>query len=134
LYRDSLAEFDVAIDELYNEEYDPGLGNGGLGRLAACFVDSLATLNYPGWGYGLMYSFGMFKQTIGEDGAQLEIPDYWLNYGDPWRVQKPTVSHTVGFYGHVENGVWRPALTIVAVANDFLIPAFATDNTLALRL
>jgi starch phosphorylase len=134
LYRDALADLDVSIDELYTEEYDAGLGNGGLGRLAACFMDSLATLNYPAWGYGLMYSFGMFKQTIGPDGSQFEIPDYWLNFGDPWRVQKPTVTHTVGFYGHVENGVWKPALNIIAAANDFLIPGFATDNTLALRL
>ncbi|KAH0792516.1 glycogen phosphorylase [Histomonas meleagridis] len=134
LYRDSLDELDVSLDQIYNEEYDPGLGNGGLGRLAACFMDSLATLNYPGWGYGLMYTFGMFKQTIGEDGSQMEIPDYWLNYGDPWRVQKTTVKHPVYFYGSAENGKWHPSLTIIAVANDFLIPGFATDNTLTLRL
>jgi len=134
LYRDSLRELGVDIDNLYQEEYDPGLGNGGLGRLAACFMDSLATSNLPGWGYGLMYSFGMFKQMIGADGSQLEIPDYWLNYGDPWRVQKSTVTHTVHLYGHCEHGVWKPSLSIMAVANDFLIPGFGTDNTLALRL
>ena len=134
IYRDSLAELDVSLDALYNEEYDPGLGNGGLGRLAACFMDSLATLNLPGWGYGLMYSFGMFKQTIGPDGSQREIPDYWLNYGDPWRVQKTTVSYPVQFFGHVEGKKWYPGMTIIAVANDFLIPGFATDNTIGLRL
>lgn len=134
LYRESLAELDVSLDDIYNEEYDPGLGNGGLGRLAACFMDSLATLNLPGWGYGLMYSFGMFKQKIGPDGSQMEIPDYWLNFGDPWRIQKPTITHQVSFYGKTENGVWKPSLTINAVANDFLIPGFSTDNTLALRL
>ena len=134
LYRESLRELGVSLDTIYQEEYDPGLGNGGLGRLAACFVDSMATLNLPGWGYGLMYSFGMFKQMIGADGAQLEIPDYWLNFGAPWRVEKPTVTHTVHFYGHVEHGVWKPSLSIIAVANDFLIPGFGTDNTLALRL
>jgi len=134
LYRDSLAELDISIDDLYSEEYDPGLGNGGLGRLAACFMDSLATLNYPGWGYGLMYSFGMFKQTIGADGSQLEVPDYWLNYGDPWRLQRPTVTYSVHFYGYCEQGVWHPSVTINAQANDFLIPGFDTDNTLALRL
>jgi starch phosphorylase len=134
LYRDALGELGVSLDELYNEEYDPGLGNGGLGRLAACFMDSLATLNYPGWGYGLMYSFGMFKQTIAEDGSQHEIPDYWLNHGDPWRVKKTTVVHPVSFYGYCEGARWRPGMTVLAVANDFLIPGFATDNTLALRL
>ncbi|OHT06969.1 hypothetical protein TRFO_24847 [Tritrichomonas foetus] len=134
LYRDSLQELDVQIDQIFHEEYDPGLGNGGLGRLAACFMDSLATLNLPAWGYGLMYNYGMFKQMIGEDGGQIEIPDYWLNFGDPWRVQKPTVTHNVGFYGSVHNGVWHPSMTIKAVANDFLVPGFATDNTLALRL
>ena len=134
LYKESLSDLDVSLDKIYNEEYDPGLGNGGLGRLAACFMDSLATLNIPAWGYGLMYTFGMFKQTIGEDGSQMEVPDYWLNYGDPWRVQKPTVTFPVHFYGSAENGKWHPSLTIMAVANDFLIPGFATDNTLALRL
>jgi len=134
LYRNALAELDVSIDDLYSEEYDPGLGNGGLGRLAACFMDSLATLNYPGWGYGLMYSFGMFKQTIGPDGSQLEVPDYWLNYGDPWRLQRPTITYSVHFYGYCDHNVWHPSVTINAQANDFLIPGFNTDNTLALRL
>ncbi|OHT07542.1 glycogen/starch/alpha-glucan phosphorylases family protein [Tritrichomonas foetus] len=134
LYRDSLQDLDIPIDQLFEEEYDPGLGNGGLGRLAACFMDSLATLNLPAWGYGLMYNYGMFKQTIGEDGSQIEIPDYWLNYGDPWRVKKDTVFYNVGFYGTSENGQWKPSMTIMAVANDFLIPGYATDNTLALRL
>lgn len=133
-YRSALDGLGLNLDELYNEEYDPGLGNGGLGRLAACFMDSLATLNYPGWGYGLMYSFGMFKQTIGPDGSQMEIPDYWLNFGDPWRVQKTTVSHMVSFFGYSDHGHWRPSLSIRAVANDFLIPGYGTDNTLALRL
>jgi starch phosphorylase len=133
-YREALTQLDVSIDELYNEEYDPGLGNGGLGRLAACFMDSLATLNYPAWGYGLMYSFGMFKQTIGGDGSQLEVPDYWLRFGEPWRIQKETVIFDIPFYGSVINGKWQPGLYIRAVANDFLIPGFATDNTLALRL
>ncbi|OHT05959.1 glycogen phosphorylase [Tritrichomonas foetus] len=134
VYRESLAELDVSIDNLYTEEYDPGLGNGGLGRLAACFMDSLATLNLPAWGYGLMYSFGMFKQTIGPDGSQMEVPDYWLNYGDPWRVQKTSVVYPVYFYGRCEGSYWHPGLTINAVANDFMIPGFATDNTLGLRL
>ncbi|OHT08698.1 glycogen/starch/alpha-glucan phosphorylases family protein [Tritrichomonas foetus] len=133
-YREALSELDVSLDEIYNEEYDPGLGNGGLGRLAACFMDSLATLNLPAWGYGLMYSFGMFKQTIAPDGSQLEVPDYWLNNGDPWRVNKPYVQYPVNFYGTCEGSYWHPSLTINAVANDFLIPGFATDNTLALRL
>lgn len=133
-YRDGLRGLGINLDDLYNEEYDPGLGNGGLGRLAACFMDSLATLNYPAWGYGLMYSFGMFKQIIANDGSQMEIPDYWLNFGDPWRIQKSSTTYKVHFYGYCDHYAWKPSLTVLAVANDFLIPGFDTDNTLALRL
>ena len=76
------------MDELIDEEWDAGLGNGGLGRLAACFLDSLATLGLPGYGYGIRYEYGIFHQKI-EDGYQVESPDNWLRYGNPWEIGRP---------------------------------------------
>lgn len=83
------------------QEKDAGLGNGGLGRLAACFLDSLATLDFPAWGYGLRYTYGMFHQEI-RDGEQVEFPDYWLQHGNPWELERLDVVYPIGFYGHVE--------------------------------
>jgi starch phosphorylase len=71
------------LENIYEKEGDAALGNGGLGRLAACFLDSLATLNYPAWGYGIRYDYGIFKQVI-KDGHQVEVPDFWLSNGNPW--------------------------------------------------
>ena len=82
------------------EERDAGLGNGGLGRLAACFLDSMASHNYPCWGYGLRYNYGMFHQEI-RDGQQVELPDYWLNFGNLWEIEREDIQYPVGFYGHV---------------------------------
>jgi starch phosphorylase len=82
-FRDSLMEMGYDLEELMEEENDAALGNGGLGRLAACFIDSLATLEIPAWGYGIRYDYGIFKQHI-RDGYQVEIPDFWLNHGNPW--------------------------------------------------
>lgn len=79
---------------------DAALGNGGLGRLAACFLDSLATLNYPAWGYGIRYDYGIFKQII-KNGSQVEIPDYWLSNGNPWEIERVDVQYKVHFYGKV---------------------------------
>lgn len=76
------------------------MGNGGLGRLAACFLDSMATLNYPAWGYGIRYDYGIFKQLI-KNGAQVEIPDYWLSNGNPWEIERVDVEYKVHFYGKV---------------------------------
>ena len=85
--RDGLRELDIDINELEDLESDAGLGNGGLGRLAACFLDSLATLELPGHGYGIRYKFGMFEQKI-ENGFQMEYPDKWLTYDEPWTVKR----------------------------------------------
>lgn len=82
-------------------EEDAGLGNGGLGRLAACFLDSMATLGIPAYGYGLRYEFGIFKQLI-RDGWQVEEPDDWLRFGNPWEKARPEYMLPVNFYGHVE--------------------------------
>jgi len=133
LYKISLQELGITLDEIYDEEYEACLGSGGLGRLLVCLMDALATLNYPAWGYGLMYTYGLFKQAIRSDGSQREMPDYWLNFGEPWCVRRDDIKYPVHFFGHVD-GVWKPSLTINAIANDFLIPGFGTFNTLALRL
>ena len=87
------------------KERDAALGNGGLGRLAACFLDSMATLNLPAWGYGIRYQYGMFRQVL-VDGFQHEQPDYWLNFGNPWELERLNVAYQVSFYGHV-SGAWR---------------------------
>ena len=81
-YRQALSELGYKLEELYEEEVDPGLGNGGLGRLAACFLDSLATLDYPAWGYGIRYDYGIFRQKLLK-GYQVEMPDYWLAQMNP---------------------------------------------------
>ena len=84
-YKDALMDIGHQLEEWYEEEVDPALGNGGLGRLAACFLDSLATLNIPAWGYGIRYNYGIFKQVI-VNKRQVEIPDYWLSNGNPWEI------------------------------------------------
>ena len=86
-FRAALMDMGYDLEELYEEEHDAALGNGGLGRLAACFIDSLATLEIPAWGYGIRYEYGIFKQTL-KDGYQVEIPDFWLNRGNPWEVER----------------------------------------------
>ncbi len=88
--QDALAGLGVDINALEDLEPDAALGNGGLGRLAACFLDSMATLGIPGFGYGIRYEYGMFRQTI-VDGEQVETPDYWLRAGNPWEFPRPEV-------------------------------------------
>eukprot|EP00826_Nyctotherus_ovalis_P008822 TRINITY_DN12294_c0_g1_i3.p1 TRINITY_DN12294_c0_g1~~TRINITY_DN12294_c0_g1_i3.p1 ORF type:complete len:784 (-),score=265.88 TRINITY_DN12294_c0_g1_i3:566-2917(-) len=140
-YRVALKELGYKLEDVYEEEVDPGLGNGGLGRLAACFLDSLATLELPGWGYGIRYNYGIFKQEI-HDGYQSEIPDYWLSRGNPWEIERNDILVPVHFYGRVEkyheNGVersrWLGSETVMAQAYDTPIPGYNTFNTNNLRL
>src|SRR5262249_55164147 len=96
--RKALTQMDLSLDEIIEHEEDPGLGNGGLGRLAACFMDSLATLELPAIGHGIRYEFGIFDQEI-RGGAQVERADRWLRFGNPWEVRRFDVEHTIGFGG-----------------------------------
>nr|MDQ2730922.1 glycogen/starch/alpha-glucan phosphorylase [Armatimonadota bacterium] len=104
--RDALREKGIDVDELAELESDAALGNGGLGRLAACFLDSLATLGMPGFGYGINYEYGLFRQLI-ENGYQREKPDNWLTYGTPWQIERPAEACRIPVYGHVEDSVDR---------------------------
>lgn len=139
--REALKEIGISLEELYEEEADAGLGNGGLGRLAACFLDSLSTLNYPAWGYGIRYTFGIFRQRIVE-GNQLEVPDYWLSKKNPWEIERNDVRFPVMFYGRVrktvedgrERSVWEGGDTLLAQAYDNPVPGFDTNNSINLRL
>src|SRR6516225_1899271 len=97
----ALEELGYTLEELREAEWDAGLGNGGLGRLAACFLDSLATLDYPAYGYGIRYEYGLFHQRIA-NGQQMEVPDAWLRYGNPWEIPRPNDFLRVKFYGQVK--------------------------------
>ncbi|KAG8982977.1 Non-essential glycogen phosphorylase, partial [Tulasnella sp. 427] len=127
------------FEELVESERDAALGNGGLGRLAACYIDSGATCELPLWGYGLRYHYGMFWQQISTDGSQVEAPDPWLNHANPWEVHRPDVNYLVRFYGHAERigdkkAVWSGGQEVMAVAYDVPIPGSYTRNTNNLRL
>ena len=125
---------------MVDQEQDAGLGNGGLGRLASCFLDSIATLNYPGWGYGLRYKYGLFKQSIAKDGNQLEAADDWLEVGNPWELRRNDVAYDIRFRGSVETDEatgkksWVGGQTVRAVAYDTPIPGYRTTNCISLRL
>jgi len=129
------------IENVVEWEHDAALGNGGLGRLAACFLDSIATMDIPGMGYGIRYEYGMFRQSI-DNGQQIENPDNWLRYGNIWEFQRPASIYTVNFYGRVvefENGSsieshWIDADSVVAMAYDVPIPGYATETVNTLRL
>jgi starch phosphorylase len=141
--REALADFGVDIAALTEREPDAALGNGGLGRLAACFLDSMATLGVPGFGYGIRYEYGMFRQKI-VDGQQVETPDYWLTRGNPWEFQRPEVTYRVRFGGHVQKregkgepygaADWVDTHDVLAVAYDTIIPGYGTQATNTLRL
>jgi starch phosphorylase len=125
-----------ALGELLEREPDAALGNGGLGRLAACFLDAFATLGLPSFGYGLFYKHGMFAQAI-QDGRQVELPDEWLKHGNPWELQRNEVRYPVGFGGRVDSAGgmrrWVPAETIHALAHDFIVPGHGTERVSTLR-
>ncbi|MDP9920442.1 starch phosphorylase [Variovorax boronicumulans] len=141
--REALADFGVDMAALAEREPDAALGNGGLGRLAACFLDSMATLGVPGMGYGIRYEYGMFRQRI-VDGQQVETPDYWLTRGNPWEFQRPEVNYRVRFGGHVQKregknapygaADWVDTHDVLAVAYDTIIPGYGTQATNTLRL
>ncbi|MGP0127697.1 MAG: glycogen/starch/alpha-glucan phosphorylase [cyanobacterium endosymbiont of Rhopalodia musculus] len=140
--RQIVEELDLDFDKIIEQEPDPGLGNGGLGRLAACFLDSLASLEIPAIGYGIRYEFGIFHQTL-RDGWQAEIPDNWLRFGNPWELPHPTESVEVKLGGHTEmihdeagnmRMVWIPARTILAVPYDTPVPGYQTNTVNPLRL
>ena len=134
---DALRALDIDINELAELEPDAALGNGGLGRLAACFLDSMATLGISGMGYGIRYDYGMFRQQI-VDGRQVEAPDYWLSGGNPWEFPRPEVQYRVRFGGRIENDgdrvLWLDGEEVLAMAYDTIIPGYATDSTNTLRL
>jgi starch phosphorylase len=130
------------IEETRDEEYDMALGNGGLGRLAACFLDSLATLDLPAVGYGIHYQYGLFKQEF-RDGYQVELPDAWIQYGSPWEIIRPSHQQEIPVYGHVETvddglgrtrSVWVGYRKIIGVPYDIPIPGYGTETVNFLRL
>ncbi len=140
--KEAMAELGFDIDELREEEVDAGLGNGGLGRLAACFLDSMATLQLPALGYGIRYDYGIFEQKI-EDGYQVEEPDNWLRNGNCWEVCRPERARVVRFYGRTEpirgctdlyRREWLDTEDVQAMPYDTPIPGFRTNNVNTMRL
>ncbi|MDR2338493.1 MAG: glycogen/starch/alpha-glucan phosphorylase [Deltaproteobacteria bacterium] len=138
----ALQESGLNLYEILEEEKEPGLGNGGLGRLAACFLDSLATLEIPAIGYGIRYEFGIFEQMI-RDGWQVERPDLWLRLGNPWEFYRPQLAYKVPFWGHTSRSVdnkgktrvkWEPGLTVLGTAYDTLVPGYGVNMVNVLRL
>src|SRR2546425_12098310 len=126
IFRAALGDLGVDLNRLRAAEPDAALGHGGLGRLAACFMESMATLGIPAYGYGIRYDHGLFRQVI-RDGWQQEYPEEWLSFGNPWEFARPEVIYDIHFGGRVESSslpkggsrtVWRPDETIEAVAYD----------------
>ena len=135
---DALREHASTLEDVESHEADAGLGNGGLGRLAACFLDSMATLELPSFGYGIRYEYGMFSQDI-VGGRQVEHPDPWLADGTPWEFPRPDVAYPVRFGGTVEGPehgcrAWRPAGEVLAKAYDMVVPGHGTEHVSTLRL
>lgn len=140
--RQALSELGMNIADLEDQEEDMALGNGGLGRLAACFIDSLATLNYPAIGYGIHYEHGLFKQSF-QDGRQIERPDSWREYGNPWEICRPESVQEISVYGYVETvydlqgrmkKVWHPGRIIKGVPWDIPVVGYNGSSVNVLRL
>jgi starch phosphorylase len=140
--RSALNELGVDLDRLRQIEPDAALGNGGLGRLAACFLESMATLSISNYGYGIRYNHGMFRQVI-RDGWQREYPENWLSFGNPWEFERPEVSHMIGFGGTVEEiaeadgatrHIWKPAEMVEAIAYDTPVVGWRGRHVNTLRL
>ena len=142
LAREALRDLSVDLDRLRKLEPDAALGNGGLGRLAACYMESMATLGIPAHGYGIRYDHGIFRQAV-KDGWQLELPEDWLSAGNPWEFERPEVTYTVSFGGTVDTvdagddatrAVWDPAESVNAVAYDTPLPGWRGRHVNTLRL
>jgi len=142
LARQALAEYGLTLEDYLELDVEPGLGNGGLGRLAACFLDSLATLNIPSVGYGIRYEFGIFEQTF-QDGWQVEVPDKWLHYGNPWEFAQPDDMVEVGFKGRTEyytdeqdrfRARWIPGEKVMGEPYHTMVPGYKTGAVNMLRL
>eukprot|EP00768_Dysnectes_brevis_P003427 gnl/Dysnectes_brevis/2450_a2920_1653.p1 GENE.gnl/Dysnectes_brevis/2450_a2920_1653~~gnl/Dysnectes_brevis/2450_a2920_1653.p1 ORF type:complete len:882 (-),score=397.14 gnl/Dysnectes_brevis/2450_a2920_1653:80-2725(-) len=144
-YHEALRNLGFELEQIQAEESDAALGNGGLGRLAACYIDSSATMELPVWGYGLRYQYGMFKQRI-ENGFQVEEPDYWLRHGTPFpEVERLDIEYVVRFYGHTKSDPvpgqtqsrswsWEGGELVKAIAYDCLCPGHNTRNVANIRL
>jgi starch phosphorylase len=140
--KEALEELDMDLDEIQNNEPDAGLGNGGLGRLAACFLDSMATLCYPAQGYGIRYNYGLFHQKI-VDGNQVETTDSWLSLPSPWEIERPEYNFKVRFGGTVEHikdafgrekANWYGGEEVIARGYDIPVPGYKVNNVNTLRL
>ena len=141
-FKQAVKELGLDFHELVSQEEEPGLGNGGLGRLAACYLDSLATLNIPTIGYGIRYEFGIFTQEI-RDGWQEEVADQWLHRGNPWEVARPEIAYEIPFGGYTESFDdesgkycirWVPDHQVRGVAYDTMVTGYASNTVIMLRL
>jgi len=138
----AMENLNLNLSELVQEEPEPGLGNGGLGRLAACFLDSLATLEIPSFGYGIRYEFGIFRQEL-ENLEQSEKPDAWLQFGNPWEIERPEYNYTVKFYGQTLNSTWPDGAlktewintnNVIGIAYDMPVAGYDNETVNTLRL
>ncbi len=140
--RQAMTSLGISLDELFEQEEEPGLGNGGLGRLASCYMDSLASVEIPAIGYGIRYEFGIFDQII-RDGWQVEITDKWLRYGNPWEIMRPEIAFNVPFGGRTEKFLddqghqqvrWIPETVVKGIAYDTPILGYRVGTCNRLRL